>query len=414
QIGQVMLAMPHAVSLCGMRVAIPMMVLYSLGSIWTIHLLTTLYLELKQRKKRATQYFNVVGELTGSSIVKVFVTVITIISLLCTGIAQIVAIATGSYYLNTSIDKRTWTLIWGGILSVTMSLVPNFRHFRLLNIISLVGTAYTAVYLIATAASTGLPQASYALTAGPLKAQNVFLGANVFMSGFGGHSMSFEVIDALFNPGCYDTVYPYSYLFTWFVTIPHSLLAQLAFPADNAKYSNIYGAVPNNAARNASIVLMIIHQAVAYALYVTPVFFMWEKLVGTHDKPLWIRLPSRLPVALLVWFFALIFPFFDTINAVQGAVGYSFTAFVFPTAAYLWVYKSAKARNNAPKVPRFIGGWTAAMLLNTVMLLWFTIFGVGFGTWAAIKNLVDQVNNLGVFASCYQCSSILATNVIKG
>jgi hypothetical protein len=32
-----------------------------------------------------------------------------------------------------------------------MSLVPNFRHFRLLNIISLVGTAYTAVYLIATA-----------------------------------------------------------------------------------------------------------------------------------------------------------------------------------------------------------------------------------------------------------------------
>lgn len=37
------------------------------------------------------------------------------------------------------------------------------------------------------AASTGLPRASYALTAGPVKAQNVFLGANVFMSGFGGH-----------------------------------------------------------------------------------------------------------------------------------------------------------------------------------------------------------------------------------
>lgn len=41
---------------------------------------------------------------------------------------------------------------------------------------------------------------------------------------------------------------------------------------------------------------MIIHQCVAYALYVTPVFFMWEKLVHTHNKPLWIRLPSRLPV----------------------------------------------------------------------------------------------------------------------
>ena len=56
--------------------------------------------------------------------------------------------------------------------------------------------------------------------------------------------------------------------------------------------------------RNASIILMIIHQCVAYALYVTPVFFMWEKLVHTHHKPLWIRLPSRLPVgqlSLLPW-----------------------------------------------------------------------------------------------------------------
>lgn len=59
---------------------------------------------------------------------------------------------------------------------------------------------------------------------------------------------------------------------------------------------NVYGVVPVSGARDVSIVLMIIHQFVAYALYVTPVFFMWEKLVHTHQKPLWIRLPSRLPV----------------------------------------------------------------------------------------------------------------------
>lgn len=62
---------------------------------------------------------------------------------------------------------------------------------------------------------------------------------------------------------------------------------------------NVYGVVPVSAARDVSIVLMIIHQFVAYALYVTPVFFMWEKLVKTHQKPLWIRLPSRLPVCKL-------------------------------------------------------------------------------------------------------------------
>ena len=41
---------------------------------------------------------------------------------------------------------------------------------------------------------------------------------------------------------------------------------------------------------------MIIHQFVAYALYVTPVFFMWEKLVRTHTKSYWVKLPSRIPV----------------------------------------------------------------------------------------------------------------------
>ena len=56
--------------------------------------------------KRATQYFEVLGQLTGSKIVKYFVLIITIISLLCTGIAQIIAISTGMYYLVESVNKR--------------------------------------------------------------------------------------------------------------------------------------------------------------------------------------------------------------------------------------------------------------------------------------------------------------------
>lgn len=188
-----------------------------------------------------------------------------------------------------------------------------------------------------------------------------------------------EVIDAMYQPSRYDNVYPFSYMYTYFVSVPHSILIQLANPTANKAYGeldphavlicwcafvwppppsppragqllpanflmaccvgihtmqsglvvlpflfrvfdnaivaglcppvmlnmcvcgcvcagNVYGVVPVSASRDVSIVLMIIHQFVAYALYVTPVFFMWERLVGTHQKPLWIRLPSRLPV----------------------------------------------------------------------------------------------------------------------
>ena len=54
-------------------------------------------------------------------------------------------------YGDVCVPHRTWSLMWGGILTCTMILVPTFRHFRILNIISLLGTFYTAVYLISTA-----------------------------------------------------------------------------------------------------------------------------------------------------------------------------------------------------------------------------------------------------------------------
>ena len=34
----------------------------------------------------------------------------------------------------------------------------------------------------------------------------------------------------------------------------------------------------------------------------------WEKAIGTHTKPYWIRLPSRLPVALVIWFIGALRP----------------------------------------------------------------------------------------------------------
>ena len=45
-----------------------------------------------------------------------------------------------------------------------------------------------------------------------------------------------QVIDAMFQPSKYDKVYPFSYIFTLIVTLPHSFLIQLAFPVQNAKY----------------------------------------------------------------------------------------------------------------------------------------------------------------------------------
>lgn len=46
-----------------------------------------------------------------------------------------------------------------------------------------------------------------------------------------------EMIDAMFQPSLYVTVYPYNYLYNYFVTVPHFFLIQLASTTANAKYS---------------------------------------------------------------------------------------------------------------------------------------------------------------------------------
>ena len=47
-----MLALPNAVALTGLRAGVPLLFMYSLFSIFTIHLLTALYCEYKARKVR--------------------------------------------------------------------------------------------------------------------------------------------------------------------------------------------------------------------------------------------------------------------------------------------------------------------------------------------------------------------------
>ena len=51
---------------------------------------------------------------------------------------------------------------------------------------------------------------------------------------------------------------------------------------------------------------------------------------------------------------------------------------------------------------RWIGGWTGAFIINAVIASYFLTFGVGFGIWAALKNLIDNINKYSVFAKCYQ------------
>lgn len=86
-------------------------------------------------------------------------------------------------------------------------------------------------------------------------------------------------------------------------------------------------------------------QFITVGFAVTPLFFMWEKLIGVHKtKSLLLRAVCRVPVMLPVWFFAIAFPFFGPINSTVGALLVTFTVYIIPCAAHMWTFRSATAR----------------------------------------------------------------------
>eukprot|EP00798_Chlamydomonas_sp_ICE-L_P004352 gene4352-14471_t len=159
-IGQIMLNTPSALFATGLYSGSISMFIFLL----TLYVLLALYLQYKAdmvrpliragtwwdedgRHKKVVQYFEVFKHFVGpwgfwSTLV------VVVIALLGVCQVQIIACATDMYYIDKSRSKREWSLIFGGVMVFTMLALPRFNKFRLLNIIGLIGTGMTAIYII--------------------------------------------------------------------------------------------------------------------------------------------------------------------------------------------------------------------------------------------------------------------------
>lgn len=86
-------------------------------------------------------------------------------------------------------------------------------------------------------------------------------------------------------------------------------------------------------------------QFITFGFACTPLYFVWEKVIGMHDtRSICWRALARLPVVIPIWFLAIIFPFFGPINSAVGALLVSFTVYIIPSMAHMLTYRTASAR----------------------------------------------------------------------
>ncbi|KAL0908311.1 hypothetical protein M5K25_022801 [Dendrobium thyrsiflorum] len=373
QVAQVLLTLPYSFSQLGMASGIIFQLFYGLMGSWTAYLISVLYVEYRTRKERekvdfrnhVIQWFEVLDGLLGKHWRNIGL-FFNCTFLLFGSVIQLIACASNIYYINDNLDKRTWTYIFGACCATTV-FIPSFHNYRIWSFLGLLMTTYTAWYL--TIASLTHGQVQGVKHSGPTKMVLYFTGATNILYTFGGHAVTVEIMHAMWKPQKFKLIYLMATLYVLTLTLPSAS----AF--------------------------------ITFGFACTPLYFVWEKLIGMHEtKSLIKRALARLIVVIPIWFLAIIFPFFGPINSTVGSLLVSFTVYIIPALAHIMTFAPATARENAvERPPSFIGGWAGMYSMNCFVVMWVLVIGFGFGGWASMLNFIQQVNSFGLFTKCYQC-----------
>ncbi|KAG8074245.1 hypothetical protein GUJ93_ZPchr0006g43391 [Zizania palustris] len=417
QVAQVLLTLPYSFSQLGMLSGILFQLFYGLMGSWTAYLISILYVEYRTRKERekvefrnhVIQWFEVLDGLLGRHWRNIGLA-FNCTFLLFGSVIQLIACASNIYYINDKLDKRTWTYIFGACCATTV-FIPSFHNYRIWSfLIGLVMTTYTAWYLAVASLVHG--QVDGVKHSGPTKMVLYFTGATNILYTFGGHAVTVEIMHAMWRPQKFKAIYLMATLYVLTLTLPSAASVYWAFGDALLTHSNALALMPRTAWRDAAVVLMLIHQFITFGFACTPLYFVWEKLIGLHDcRSLCKRAAARLPVIVPIWFLAIIFPFFGPINSAVGSLLVSFSVYIIPALAHMITFRSAHARENAVEPPpRFVGRWTGTFVVNVFVVAWVLVVGFGFGGWASMTNFVHQIDTFGLFTKCYQCPAPPSTS----
>ena len=366
----------------------------------------------RTRRTRVTQYHDVMGELGGRWAAGAAF-ICTLVSLFGIGVAQILACTTNSYAAVPGLlPKRTWAAAWG-VAMAACAVVPLYRSMRAINVLAVVGTTFTAWYVVAASASSlrdpSRPPPT-PLKWWPTSADAFFVGASIVSGAMGAHAIIFEVLEASEAAAAFTSAFALGQVYIWTLTLPHSIAANAAFGRALAATDSVYGVLPPSPARAASAWLMNLHQVLVYAFVLLPLFLFAERATGVHTRGYGLRLLVRLPVVALVLLAALAFPFYAALNSLIVSFSVPALSFVLPCVVFNWAYRTPEARARAPKPPPTLRGclpartaWTTAFALNWVLALGWGVAGGGFGIYYAVRAIVERAHEFGVFAACYQC-----------
>ncbi|CAM6113865.1 unnamed protein product [Calypogeia fissa] len=410
QIGQVVLTIPTTLAQMGYAWGVVALIGYGFAGWWMCYLLQWMFFEYKaklerhqnpSKEKRVIQYHDVIRGVAGQPLGYITFCFI-ILSLFLAGVIQLVSSASNVYYANDHLNKRQWTFVAGAISMLSIFL-PNFRHFRGISFLGVATTTVAAVYFVIAAFSHG--QRGHITHTGPKANRQFFTGMTNTIFVWGGHGVTIEIIDAMKRPKTFKYLYLGVVVYSLSVILPSSIAVYWAYGDQLLTRGNAFAVLQPSGWRTFAISCMILHQIMVYIIYMVSVFIALEKIVGVHNGRYIWRTLVRIPLVLAVWVVALAIPFFGLINSVMGAFIVTFSIYVVPPVAFFIHYRTAAARESSVEAPPLIVGrsWAVLFIVNGIIAALTLTIGLGWGGWASIKTVIDNIHTFGFFAPCYQC-----------
>ncbi|KAL0663552.1 hypothetical protein Bca4012_100389 [Brassica carinata] len=317
QVAQVLLTLPYSFSQLGMMSGILFQLFYGLMGSWTAYLISVLYVEYRTRKEREKFDFR-------NHVIQWF---------------EVLDGLLGKHWRNIGLIFNCTFLLFGSVIQLIACA-------RIWSFLGLAMTTYTSWYL--TVASLLHGQAEDVKHSGPTTMVLYFTGATNILYTFGGHAVTVEIMHAMWKPQKFKAIYLLATIYVLTLTLPSASAVYWAFGDQLLTHSNALSLLPKSGFRDTAVILMLIHQFITFGFASTPLYFVWEKLIGVHEtKSMFKRAMARLPVVVPIWFLAIIFPFFGPINSAVGSLLVSFTVYIIPALAHMLTFAPAPSRENS-------------------------------------------------------------------
>lgn len=322
-----------------------------------------------------------------------------IIALGGTAVSEIIQVGS-SLYIATGLrlTPQLWALIVGLGVMTPLTWIPDYKRLERFSMIAVLAIVFTAATVCAAGAGAlGGGDLYHRCEPEDFKFSSFFVGTSGFVFIWGGLALVPEVQSSMANPQHLTRAMVLNVLFCCAVAVPTGLYGlNLCHTNDTSSVElplpgNVLIQLPWGAWRSAAAACLSAHMVIAYAVLLIPLMEVFE---NGFNPPLttarWVT--SRTGWSLLTMVIGLAFPFFGDLVAVVAAVAQVYLSFIAPPVLFIAVFRN--------ELKQSCLGTLQLVLAGTMALVMF-VFGTGFGVYASMYEITQNIRLWGVFQAVY-------------